>query len=224
MSRLLALASVLATRIAFADSTVTLEAPPLHTDPALLAQIYITPPPPPVYLSPPPVYVAPPPVYVAPPPPPVYVVPPAPPLYIAPMAPRPMHYETRPRTGLMVGGLVLFGVFWLTDVSITYGLGHNPAWESLVPLIGPILQMRDGLSTNPNSLTAPGYYNESSEAVARTFLAFDFVMQAVGLTMAIIGATTSKQVRVYGESPGAKVRFALTPGPGGHGHGFAVRW
>ena len=54
--------------------------------------VYVTPPPPPVYVAPPP---PPPPVYVAPPPPPqpVYVAPPRP--VFVPPPPRP-HYQPRP--------------------------------------------------------------------------------------------------------------------------------
>jgi hypothetical protein len=189
---------------------------------ALLAQVD---PPPPGYPAsqPYPTTPAPQPYYQQPPP----VYQPAP-VYYQPFPQRAVRYEMRPRYGLFAAGLAIFGASWLSDISITYASNHNPAWESLIPLVGPLLQTRDGINT-----TGPGgagYNDSDTESVARFFLVWDFIFQLGGATMAILGLVLNHRVAVYADAADdakpqktpPKVQMAFTPGPGGHGQGFAL--
>jgi len=159
-------------------------------------------------------------------PPPAYPVTPAappyyqpPPVYYQPQPPRPTRVEMRPRYGLIAAGLAVFGAAWIMDITWTYGLAHQPAWESFVPLIGPLLQMNDGISSNPDNTSSPGYHDEGTQIAARVLLVWDFIGQAAGVLMAILGVSLWKPVTVYAEDGTPlppKARMAIVPGPTGH--------
>ncbi len=186
------------------DDTLTLDRS------TLLAQVVVQPPPAYPTMPAPPTYYAPPPTYYAPPPP-----------------MRPTRVEMRPRYGLLAAGLAIFGASWIMDISLTYSLAHNPAWEAWIPLIGPLLQTRDGISSNPSNPSLDGYESDGTQAVARFFLVWDFLGQAAGLLMAILGATLWRPTTVYADADlpapkPPKVQIAIVPGSGGHGHNFAL--
>lgn len=147
--------------------------------------------PPPAY---PPQY--PPPGYPPPGYPPQYY-PPAypPPGYYAPPPPQPnyqlpqptFHYEERPRYGLIIGGSVTFGVFWLTTAVV--GGTYND-YRLIIPVVGPFLVLH------------PNYSPEDRSANA--FLVIDGIVQGAGLIMLLVGLLSKKKVLV-------RDRFAILP-------------
>src|SRR5690242_13154321 len=68
-----------------------------------------------------------------------------------PRAPEPVMMEAPPpprvdgvrerRWGLLGGGLAMFVAGWAIDIGATYGMDHQPAALSFVPLVGPLIQM-----------------------------------------------------------------------------------
>ncbi len=102
---------------------------------------------------------------------PVYAPPPG---YVPTTAPEPERVVRQPRWRLFGAGLALFLVGYLGDISITYGLGHEPASESAIPIAGPLMQLRDS-------------YSEDNKNLATPFLVTGFAMQAAGALMAILG-------------------------------------
>lgn len=188
---------------------------------------YVPPPPPAGYpvqpVAPPaPVY-QPAPTYqpapAYPPPAPVYQPQPVYPAYPQPVVVVPgrqrslVRYDTRPRTGLIIGGSVLLGVTWLSSVlaagivgaindACTIDNGSScltSAWPLYLPVVGPFIQL--------------GYVQGQGLATARTFLVIDGLLQAGGLAMILAGALTRRQVPVYA----GRVQFAPSLLGGGAG-------
>jgi len=167
------------------------------------------PPPPPVYQQPgyypPPQAYPPPPAYAPGYPPPGYA--PAygyPPLGYA--APRPMpmdpdnppdgyHTESRMRTGLVVGGGVLFGVPYLLSAATAAG-GLSDHNDELVPLFIPVVGPFVTLST---AHVFVGTDNDL-EQVGRIFgamgLIIDGIMQVAGFSLVVVGLSVQKRVVV----------------------------
>jgi hypothetical protein len=129
--------------------------------------------------------------------PPVAVVPDA----IAPPAPPPPPADVTARErrwGLFAGGTVLFLSGYSLDIGLTYGLGHQPSGTSLVPLVGPLIQMGDTWTVvSPSTSGNPqvdqvanqkiAEVNHAAQTAAYAVLAIDFTMQLAGVTMAIVG-------------------------------------
>ena len=102
------------------------------------------------------------------------------------------------RWSLFGGGLALFLAGWALDVGLSYGLGHNPAATSLIPVAGPLVQMNDSWA-----MIAPMHSgnaqvdaqaqpriddaNHTIQQVAYAVLALDFAMQLAGSTMLVVG-------------------------------------
>lgn len=161
----------------------------------------------------------------APPPGGYYVPPPAPGAYYAPPAayqgprvitdwddgqpiPAGYHQSTRIRTGLVVGGAVLFGVCYLmTAISgaIASDVGGNHTRSAkllLIPVAGPFSVLSTGSTT------------------ADLFLALDGLAQAGGVAMLIAGIAAPKTVLVRDAS-----NVKIKPVPmtfGGNGGGLGV--
>ena len=105
------------------------------------------------------------------------------------------HAETRVRTGLVVGGAVVFGVMYLLSVLVGAAIsdtGKTCASISsssscskengdllYVPVAGPFLQM-----------------TKTSSSSGNVTLAIDGIAQAAGATMLIVGITSPKTVLV----------------------------
>ena len=53
------------------------------------------------------------------------------------------------RWSLFGGGLALFLAGWALDIGLSYGLGHNSAAESLIPVVGPLVQMNESWAMIP---------------------------------------------------------------------------
>jgi hypothetical protein len=111
--------------------------------------------------------------------------------------------ETHPRRyGLMAGGLTLFAIGYVADAGVTYGVHHDPAGVSLIPLIGPLIQCGESFGYH-GPMVATGnaqidaqmnaQIHQASDLIAAVTyvgLAVDFAAQLAGLTMAIIGVST----------------------------------
>ncbi len=102
------------------------------------------------------------------------------------------------RWSLFGGGLALFLAGWALDIGLTYGLGHEPAATSLIPVAGPLVQMGDSWA-----MIAPAHTgnpqvdamaqqriddaNHTIQQVAYAVLALDCAMQLAGSTMLVVG-------------------------------------
>lgn len=96
------------------------------------------------------------------------------------------HAETRIRTGLVVGGAVTFGCFYLLTVLVGAAISDTSRYSSsdsgellYVPVAGPFLQM-----------------TKTDSSTLNVMLAIDGVAQAAGATMLIVGLTSPKTVLV----------------------------
>jgi len=101
-----------------------------------------------------------------------------------------MHLESRPRLGLIIGGAVVFGVFWILDWSSTiagcYGCNDAQIPVSFVPVFGPFIQ-----------LALLRYRTNVSDYVAAPFLVIDGVLQGLGAGLLLGGLFSSHKVLVY---------------------------
>jgi hypothetical protein len=125
------------------------------------------------------------------------------------------------RWGLFAGGTALFLSGYSLDIGLTYGLGHQPSGTSLVPLVGPLIQMGDtwtvvSPSTSGNSQVDQvanqkiAEVNHAAQTAAYAVLAVDFAMQLAGVTMAIVGLVGKKPERdrrIVPTACGLKVTF-----------------
>ncbi len=154
---------------------------------------------------PPPDAPAPPPVVEPPPPPPVA---PAPPVIYSPgygdlpglfntRAPRvthpretrtPIRYEKKPRWKMIIAGIAMFGIAYIADIGLTYGLYHDPGWESLIPVAGPLMQFGDNT-----------YDTAFGHLVAGSLELTGFAFQAIGVILVAVGATAWQKTPVYAE-------------------------
>lgn len=102
------------------------------------------------------------------------------------------------RWSLFGGGLALFLAGWALDIGLSYGLGHNGAAESLIPVVGPLVQMNDNWSMIPPMHSGNAMVdaqaqpriddaNHTIQQVAYAVLALDFAMQLAGSTMLVVG-------------------------------------
>src|SRR5207245_10284260 len=101
--------------------------------------------------------------------------PPQPLVYVQPVAP--YRYRHRTGIGLIVGGGIVFGLFWAGTAmagSIVAAFGDPRANLGYIPIAGPVVW------------AAP--YNTSPEGTAAFILAIlDTVMQGIGATLLLIG-------------------------------------
>ena len=129
------------------------------------------------------------------------------------------------RWSLFGGGLGLFVAGYALDVGLTYGVGHQPAATSLIPLVGPLVQMGESWAMVPRVATGNTQVdaqaqpriddaNHTIQQVAYAVLAVDFAMQLVGATMAVVGIVGHDDARadrvtvtISPTSNGAMVRF-----------------
>lgn len=97
----------------------------------------------------------------------------------APLQQQPVTYVSRPRTGMIVGGSIMFGVSYLIAVLTAVGF-EDGLWA--VPVVGPLAQMAniDG--------DASGY--------AYAGLTFWGIVQAAGLTLFTLGIVLRREVPV----------------------------
>jgi hypothetical protein len=133
------------------------------------------------------------------------------------------------RWGLFGGGVSLFVVGYAAAIGASYGLKNPGASHSIVPLIGPLIQMGDKWSlqmetpkTGDPMIDAQinsraNEVNNQIQTAAYVVLAIDFALQATGVIMAIVGATTRTTKLSYEKSPPpiglSKVQWTILPGP-----------
>jgi hypothetical protein len=102
------------------------------------------------------------------------------------------------RWSLFGGGLALFLAGWALDIGLSYGLGHSNAAESLIPVVGPLVQMNDSWAMIPPMKSGNAQVdaqaqpriddaNHTIQQVAYAVLALDFAMQLAGSTMLMFG-------------------------------------
>ncbi len=98
-------------------------------------------------------------------------------------------YRSRPRIGLMVSGLVMFGVSY--GLAAAVGAGAEDG-RFFIPVIGPLLAMDDN-------------------AGGRVLGTMWGLIQGVGLTMAILGIALRRQVPIYADAEPLERGVALLP-------------
>ena len=119
----------------------------------------------------------------------------------------------QPRTGLIVGGLVTFGLSYGASVvagavkndtcDSKYGtdtssyICRTQTWPLNVPLAGPFIQM--------------GYVEGRGQNTIRALLAIDGVVQAGGLVMALVGIGASSQPAAVTEHSASIQKFYVSP-------------
>ncbi len=142
----------------------------------------------------------------------------------------------RPRPGLLAAGLVLFAVSYGATIGVTYGYDHQPATTSLIPFVGPFLQMTEkyGLEGPPvdtGSAEADARVtqnidsaNDTIRSLALAGAAISGIFQLTGLALTIAGAVTKRKITRYALSPSRSASSArsvtLSPTPTGLSVGF----
>jgi hypothetical protein len=178
MSHLAAAMVLLLSVNAFAQDAPRVSEPPPPAQPyQAQAQPYQPPPeiPPPVVAPPP---------YAYPPPQPFQ------PYYGNPYQQQPpaIRYKTQPIWGLVIAGLSVWFVAYVSDIIGTYAFGHEPGWKAFIPVAGPVVQM------------TTDRFSSTWEGLAYVALGIDFFFQFAGFTMAIIGGAVQKKVPVRVEA------------------------
>jgi len=124
-------------------------------------------------------------------PPPTYY---APPPYMQPVAPPPTHVELRPNYALIFSGVGVFALGYMLDVGGTLVVGHEPAWECAIPVVGPYLQVGDTFSRDWSDL-------------AKGFYVFDGLVQTAGFVLTVVGSSLWHKVPVRSAQNGLVVTF-----------------
>jgi hypothetical protein len=120
---------------------------------------------------------------------------------LTPVTPRPVpvSHDRERRWGVLGGGIALFAAGYALDIGLSYGLGHDPAATSFIPVIGPLVQMGDSWAMVTPSTTGNAQVdgpanqridevNHTIQQAAYAVLAVDFVLQLAGTTMIVVGA------------------------------------
>jgi hypothetical protein len=125
------------------------------------------------------------------------------------------------RWGLFGGGLALFLVGYALDLGLTYGVGHSPAGEAFIPVVGPLVQMGDSWAMVPRAATGNAQAdaqaqpqidgaNHTIQSVAYAVLAVDFALQLAGATMATVGIIGRSD-----DSRADRLTMTISPTPNG---------
>ncbi|MSP61366.1 MAG: hypothetical protein EXR72_13675 [Myxococcales bacterium] len=133
--------------------------------------------------------------------PPVY----QPHLYLQPAR---THVEERPRYGLMITGLAVFGGSYLINAMIGYSASE---WRFAVPVFGPLIfagHETDRYRGNCHSC-------DSGDRFLWGMMVFDALVQATGVILFIVGAATKTRVTVFDN-------VAIVPGVTSGGAGLAA--
>ncbi len=127
--------------------------------------------------------------------------------------------ETRPRTGLVVAGAVLFGVGWLVGGAITVAIDAADDGEvsgasgfTFIPLAGPWIDLAT---------------QELTGGQAAGILA-QGILEVVGLTMFIVGLAARREVQVptafIGDGADQRATLRVAPGVvGQQGVGLVIQ-
>lgn len=108
------------------------------------------------------------------------------------------HPATRARTGLIAGGLTMFGVPYLISVFVAAGNADSGNANAMyIPVLGPFIQM--GSIKSQQNCDQFGFctgLDASGVAVADIFLVLDGVLQGAGVAMAVFGIAVPRTVLV----------------------------
>jgi hypothetical protein len=125
------------------------------------------------------------------------------------------------RWGLFGGGVALFLIGYGADIGLSYGLHHEPATNSLIPIAGPLVQMRDSWAmvaraqTGNPQVDVPANQridavNAQIQTVAYAALAVDCAIQVIGATLTVagvVGKSRTKYAAIEPAPSGVRVRF-----------------
>ena len=127
--------------------------------------------------------------------------------------------DHRPRRwGMMAGGITLWAIAYAADIGVTYGFHHEPGGMSAIPLVGPLIQcgekygyqgpmpMTGNAAVDKQMADQIAQANTLIQSVTYLGLALDFAGQLTGITLALVGALTHKDLA----STGSSVRVAAT--------------
>ena len=155
---------------------------------------------------------------VGPPPPPAVVAAPRAALTVTPVDNAASSGRER-RWGLIGGGLALFLGGYALDIGISYGVGHTGAAESLIPIVGPLVQLNQSwamvapantgnadVDAQANSRIASA--NHAIQVAAYAVLSVDFALQLAGAAMTIVGAVGHAPRRFAAVTKGVAWNFA----------------
>jgi len=107
------------------------------------------------------------------------------------------------RWGVFAAGVTVWAAGYAADVGVSYGLHHANAARSLIPVVGPLVQLGDTYTIanaksvqtgNPtidqqsSAMIAQG--NQAYQALVYTGLVVDAAVQIAGVVTAIAGAAT----------------------------------
>jgi hypothetical protein len=134
------------------------------------------------------------------------------------------HVETRERSGLVVGGAVLFGVSYVPSAAsaAVCEVEHCGGTTGLfVPVVGPLIAaLAHDTSGRRAEAGGPG-----KDLFWVTLMSADFALQAAGATMLLLGLTLKpKQVLVHGGLGADRVRLVPMRVAGATGLGLIGDW
>jgi hypothetical protein len=118
--------------------------------------------------------------------------------------------DTRTRKGLWIPGVIMVGAPWALGLTIASGANFDNASGWLIaPVIGPwiMLATRDKSCGSGPELDC----DSASDAVVRTWLVLDGLVQGTGAVMAYVGFTATKQELVRTDY----LSLTVLPGPVG---------
>jgi hypothetical protein len=147
-----------------------------------------------------------------------------PPAALAATPPKPTYHSER-RWGLFSAGVSLFALGYAGDIALTYSIGHEPATTSLIPMVGPLVQLGQSWAiiqappgATPRTSAMIAYANSVAQTTATAVLAVDAVLQLAGMAMALAGPLSKARVRDrVAPASSSKLGMSLTPGAGGGG-------
>ncbi|HEY2746761.1 MAG TPA: hypothetical protein VGL86_19165 [Polyangia bacterium] len=131
---------------------------------------------------------APPPATLPPP-----IVAPAP-AFMQPAPPPPTRYEMKPNYALLFSGVGVLGLGYIMNVSGTLLVGHSPAWESAIPVIGPYFEVNDSFSKDWGDL-------------GKAFYVFDGLTQTAGFVLTVVGVSLWHKAPVRSTQNGLAFAF-----------------
>jgi hypothetical protein len=117
--------------------------------------------------------------------------------------------EHKRRFDVLGGGLALLVAGYVIDIGASYGLAYPNAHYSLIPLVGPLIQIADqqslkivppstGIQQFDNQLnSAANQANNSIQTAAYIVFSIDFAVQLAGAISAVVGAATKKSALRY---------------------------
>jgi hypothetical protein len=130
-------------------------------------------------------------------------------------APRSTH-----RYPLLAPGLVFFLAGYGLDVGVSFGLGHDRAALSLIPIVGPLVQLGDSWAVAKPAATGNAQLdqmaneriaqiNRTVQTAAYVVLSVDALLQAAGIALVIAGVVPHRPARDLRARP--QVAWSVTP-------------